>query len=53
MKNYLSDTDDNYGKGTMYAAVYPMMLNLVTLLNARALFGEDLGMLSLRFIDYI
>ena len=34
----------SYDKGTVYAPVYPMMMNLVVLLNARSLFGEDLSM---------
>lgn len=28
--------------GVIYAPIYPMMMNLVVLLNARSLFGEDL-----------
>lgn len=30
--------------GTTHAAIYPMMMNMVVLLNARSLFGEDLSM---------
>lgn len=32
--------------GTKHAAIYPMMMNMVVLLNARSLFGEDLSMSS-------
>jgi hypothetical protein len=36
-------------KGTTYAPVYPMMMNLVVLLNGRSLFGADLST-SLRLL---
>jgi hypothetical protein len=36
-------SEHNVVDGTTYAPVYPMMMNMVVLLNARSLFGADLS----------